>query len=66
MKPTTNAPNTVNGMAIMNSTLALKARPRELLNTFVQPGQACAAIALKNAVAQNTNDIARFFLRMDL
>ncbi len=64
MKPTTNAPKTVKGMAIMNNTLKLNARPSELFNALAQLGQACAAKGVNNTNAQNTNAIVRAFLGM--
>jgi len=38
--PPAIAPTTVNGIAIMNNTLGLKARPNESFSAAFQPGQA--------------------------
>ncbi len=66
MKPMTNAPKTVKGMAIMNNTLKLKARPNELFNALAQLGQACATSGLISTNALITKVIVGIFLCMGL
>jgi hypothetical protein len=59
------APTTKNGMAIMNKTLGLNARPNESFNAAFQPGQANNASGL-NSVATNSRKIANLFLSIEL
>ncbi len=56
------APTTKKGMAIMNKTLGLKARPNESFNAAFQPGQANAAVELNSVTAANTRKITKIIL----
>jgi hypothetical protein len=44
------APTTRNGIAIINNTLGLNARPNESLNVAFQPGQANDAVGVTSAM----------------
>ncbi|GEM_PF-4490625 len=50
--PPAIAPATANGIAIMNSTLGLKARPNESFNVAFQPGQAFNNIGVENVITK--------------
>jgi hypothetical protein len=58
------APTTKNGIAIINSTLGLNARPNESFNAAFQPGQACNAVGPNSMIAANSRKIADLLLSM--
>ena len=62
--PPAIAPTTANGIAIMNNTLGLKARPNESFNAVFQPGQAKDTVVLNKMMTTNKRENANLNLSL--